>query len=71
MTPNHGNVRGKVVFAVIMVAVVAIWGWLLPALSETNTVRSRDRWLDEHQIDPAAMFYTDLPIPESVLQSER
>lgn len=64
---SHGNMA----FAVTIIVVVVVWGWLLPILATTKTVRSRDRWLDENQIDPAAMFYTDLPLPKLVVDRER
>ena len=52
---------------VVVLAIVAIWGVVLPYLSTTQTVRERNRWLDEKGIDPAAMFYTDQPMMDRVL----
>jgi hypothetical protein len=54
-------------FTVVVLAIVAIWGVVLPYLATTQTVRERNRWLDEKGIDPAAMFYTDLPMMDRVL----
>lgn len=45
--------------------IVVIWIGILPLLSATQTVKERERWLDEQGIDPAAMFYTELPLLES------
>ncbi|KAA5546031.1 hypothetical protein FYK55_03755 [Roseiconus nitratireducens] len=52
----------RLAFATIVLAMMFVWGILLPQLSATQRVRDRQQWLDEHQIDPAAMFYTDLPM---------
>lgn len=45
----------------LAVVVVLVWGVLLPSLSRSETIRNRNRWLDANGVDPAAMFYTDLP----------
>jgi hypothetical protein len=54
-------------FSFVVLAMIAIWGIVLPQLARTTTVRERNRWLDEKGIDPAAMFYTDLPMMDRVL----
>ncbi|MCD0460721.1 hypothetical protein [Roseiconus lacunae] len=46
----------------IIVVIVLLWGIVLPRLSQTTTVRQREAWLEQKGIDPAAMFYTDLPL---------
>lgn len=44
----------------IALVVIAVWGFVLPALAETDTVRARREFLEKHRINPAAMFYTEL-----------
>ena len=60
--------RGRVRLALICIAIACVWCWLLPRLAQTDTVRKRSNWLEERGIDPAAMYYTDLPLLEPVLQ---
>lgn len=60
--------RQAVRLLIVVVLVAGVWGVLLPRLADTPQVRARTRWLEEHQIDPAAMYYTELPMMERVLQ---
>ena len=50
--------------ATAVLLVIAIWGYLLPKLTHTQTVRDREQFLEQHQINPAATFYTELPCLE-------
>ncbi|PAY17414.1 hypothetical protein CKO51_21805 [Rhodopirellula sp. SM50] len=63
---SHRRVR---LMAVILVMLV-IWGVVLPRLATTRTVRERTQWLEHHQIDPAAMYYTELPLMDRILADE-
>ncbi|OYP35499.1 hypothetical protein [Rhodopirellula sp. MGV] len=54
-------------FLIVAACVAIVWGVVLPRLAKTNTVRERNAWLKEKQIDPAAMFYTELPLMDRVL----
>jgi len=60
------NGRGQrwVALLAVIALVAVLWGVVLPRLSRTETVRSRQRWLEQKRIDPAAMFYTELPLLE-------
>ena len=60
--------RPKVRLITVLIVIGGVWGAVLPRLAETETVRARSRWLQEHQIDPAAMYYTELPLMERVLK---
>jgi hypothetical protein len=40
--------------------IVVVWTVVLPRLAQLPVVDRRLRFLDEHNIDPAALFYTDL-----------
>ena len=57
-----------VTFIAAMLAIVVVWGAVLPYLATTRTVRQRTNWLEENQIDPAAMYYTELPMMDDVLR---
>ena len=46
---------------------IVLWGVVLPRLSRTGVVIERERWLEQHQIDPAAMFYTELPLLDEIV----
>lgn len=59
----------RIKFVAVVIFIAAVWGGVLPRIAETDTVRDRNRWLDEHGIDPAAMYYTDLPMMDRVLRS--
>ncbi|WP_182865090.1 hypothetical protein [Stieleria mannarensis] len=63
--------RRKAAFLTVILAVTAIWGVLLPRLATTETVRSRTQWLEQQRIDPAAMYYTELPMMDRILAKER
>ena len=63
--------KGHLQLVVVVLGVLAIWGVALPMLSKSKTVRQRERWLQQYEINPAAMFYTELPVLDKVLsQSE-
>ncbi len=53
---------------VVLIVIGCVWGIVLPRAAETETVRARTRWLQQHQIDPAAMYYTELPLMDRVLR---
>ena len=42
-----------------MLAIVILWGVVLPRLERSSEVQARIKHLDKHGIDPAAMFNTD------------
>ncbi|MCS7468360.1 hypothetical protein NZK35_17040 [Stieleria sp. ICT_E10.1] len=64
---SHRRVR----FMAVILGVLVVWGLVLPRLAATRTVRERTRWLEQHQIDPAAMYYTELPLMDRILAKER
>lgn len=59
MKPER-NYRGWFALAVTGLCITAIWGIVLPALSQTEVVREREAFLEANRINPAAMFYTEL-----------
>lgn len=59
MKPDR-NYRGWIALAVTGLCITAIWGIVLPALSQTEVVREREAFLEANRINPAAMFYTEL-----------
>ncbi|WP_372896282.1 hypothetical protein [Stieleria sp.] len=60
----------RVRFLAVILAVLVVWGVVLPRLATTRTVRERTQWLEQHQIDPAAMYYTELPLMDRILADE-
>ncbi|MDV6029990.1 MAG: hypothetical protein F9B45_07755 [Phycisphaera sp. RhM] len=63
---SHRRVR----FIAVILGILVIWGVVLPRLATTRTVRERTQWLEQHQIDPAAMYYTELPLMDRILADE-
>ncbi|QDU55764.1 hypothetical protein [Aeoliella mucimassa] len=45
-----------------LVALLLVWGVVLPALTTQPQVEEQLDWLDERGIDPSAMFYTELDL---------
>ena len=49
------------------VCIIAAWGYLLPLLATTNLIEQRLEFLEDREIDPSAMFYTELSIMDRIL----
>jgi hypothetical protein len=49
-----------VTLAACCMAILAIWGWLLPAIGARGQVRESIESLDRRGINSAAIFYTDV-----------
>ncbi len=58
--PFHSKTKGWLALSGIVLAVIFVWGVVLPKLADTDIVREREAFLKENRIDPAAMFYTEL-----------
>ena len=58
-TIRRRSSRGWIFLVTAIAIVVAVWGWVLPQLEQTEVVRKRGERLKRHGIDPAAFFYTD------------
>ena len=52
-------------------AIALIWGVVLPNLSKSSRNAAYLDWLEEHRIDPSAMFYTELDCVDQLLQPDR
>ena len=63
---SHRRVR----FMAVILGILVVWGVVLPRLATTQIVRERTQWLEQHQIDPAAMYYTELPLMDRILADE-
>ena len=50
------------------VAIVVSWQIILPGVARLSPVKQHLEFLDEKQIDPSAMFYTDLEMVDRLLQ---
>lgn len=48
--------------------VAAIWLGLLPWIADLPQERRQWRWLEQHKIDPSAMYYTELEAMQPILQ---
>jgi hypothetical protein len=51
-----------------LLAIGLVWFLLLPWLANRPSVAARLRWLDEHQVDPSAMYYTEVEALKPVLR---
>ncbi|KAA1262197.1 hypothetical protein LF1_47590 [Rubripirellula obstinata] len=59
--------RRRVALTGCIIAIVSIWGAVLPWLSSYHHVQERLQFLDDRGIDPSAMFYTELEAMEPIL----
>ncbi|MCA9103207.1 MAG: hypothetical protein KDA63_18760 [Planctomycetales bacterium] len=61
VTEQRGRSGGWPTLAVVLLAVAVIWGVVLPRLGEQPAVRARIERFERQGIEPAALFYSDLP----------
>jgi hypothetical protein len=52
--------RGGVPLACCGVVMLVLWLAVLPWLAQTPAMSRHLRWLNEHNINPGAMYYTEL-----------
>ncbi len=52
--------RGWLQLTACCVGIVAIWGWLLPAIGSRTDVRASIERMNARGINPGAIFYTDV-----------
>lgn len=55
-----GKSRSVLALSAFVAAILSVWGWVLPMISDVPTIRKS---IDETQrmgINPAAVFYTDV-----------
>jgi hypothetical protein len=55
----------RLFFSGLVIAIV--WCVVLPQMAGLPPVREYMNWLDERGIDPSAMYYTELPAMEPIL----
>jgi len=48
---------------------LVIWLVALPWASRRASWQTHSRWLEQKQIDPSAMYYTDLPLMRQLLKT--
>ena len=58
--------RGWSVLSIAIAGILLTWLCLLPWLGKQKAVQARIQFLESQQIDPAAMFYTDLEVMDKV-----
>lgn len=58
--------RQRCLFAVLAV-IALMWMVALPWVSQAPRIQQHLDWLEEHQLDPSARYYTDLPAMEPIL----
>lgn len=51
-----------------IVAVCAVWLVVLPWVAKLQPIEDRLQFLDERDIDPSAMFYTELDAMDRILR---
>jgi hypothetical protein len=47
-------------FAAIVLVIVSVWGWVLPMIGNSPTIRTSIETTERLGINPAAIFYTDV-----------
>ena len=55
-------------FALTVAVIGFTWCVILPHLASLPKMRAHSQWLDDSGIDPSAMYYTELPVMEPILQ---
>ena len=60
--------RGWLALGGTALAIALVWLYVLPALSRRATTAERLHRLDQQGIDASAMFYTDLPLMQRLLE---
>lgn len=66
----NSRTRAWVLLATLIMIIAIIWGWALPRLARTPTIRDSIEQSRRHGINPAAIYYTDVftprtgPLPE-------
>jgi hypothetical protein len=58
---NASHRKGWLSLGLAVLVIAIVWSVVLPWLGTQPAVRARIELLDRRGIDPAALFYTDLP----------
>ena len=61
VSTGKSTAKGRWQLACVVLCVVALWGFVFPAIAETDFQRDRQRRIEERGLDPMALFYTDHP----------
>lgn len=62
--------RDWALFATLIMIIAILWGWALPRIARTPTIRDGIEQSRRYGINPAAIYYTDVftsrtgPLPE-------
>jgi hypothetical protein len=62
------RLRGRLCFALVVVAVGVVWLVALPRLAKQAQIAARVEWLKEKRINPAAMYYTEVEALDPILK---
>lgn len=65
--PNRG-IRSLAGCAIV---IAYLWLVVLPWVAERPKMKNHIDWLDQKGIDPAAMYYTELEVMETILERQR
>lgn len=68
MNQSGQGLRGWRRLGAACAALLMIWGVVLPAVGQLPLVSEHVDWLEQQQIDPSAMYYTELDSFKPVLQ---
>ncbi len=60
------DMKRRSAFLVAVLTLVFLWTLVLPRIGSQPSVRSRIEFLNQQGIDPAALYYTDLEVMESI-----
>ncbi|MEP3480081.1 MAG: hypothetical protein ABJZ55_12595 [Fuerstiella sp.] len=64
---GKSTAKGRWQLACVVLCVIALWGFVFPAIAETDFQMDRQRRIEERGIDPMALFYTDHPAAQERL----
>ncbi|MEZ6063234.1 MAG: hypothetical protein R3C19_23045 [Planctomycetaceae bacterium] len=62
------SLQGTIRLILATIVIATIWLVVLPWIAEFPSIRDRSDRLEAAGIDPSAMFYTELPMMEPILE---
>jgi hypothetical protein len=65
--PRSWRYSGLIRLAMWVVPVAILWLLVLPWLARRPVVADHIQWLDDHDVDASAMYYTELEVLKPVL----
>ncbi len=69
-TTRKGRARRWARLGLGLLLLGTLWLYLLPRIARLPAVNAHRQWLDQREINPSAMYYTDLKVMKSILSRQ-